>query len=65
MFHDIAEGPANRRSVREFSFLHDVFAVPTSNQLGANAVVWVEPADAPRLDGWIVNPEREQKTAVG
>ena len=58
VFCNVAEGPANLRSVGKFSFLYDFFATPATDKFSANAVVRIEPVHSPGLDRRIVNPNR-------
>src|SRR5262245_41154398 len=46
---DLAEGPADRRAVRERPYLLDPISTAMTDQLGANAVVRIEPIHSPCL----------------
>src|SRR5688500_4975282 len=54
---DVAVGPADGCAVGKVAFLHDVFATAARDEFGAKSVVWIEPVDAPSLDGGIVNAQ--------
>src|SRR5437899_4126051 len=47
---DLGKHPANRRAVGHGSDLHDVFALPSPDQLATCARGWIHPRHAPRLE---------------